>query len=130
VIAEWFPIASARSAWPSSIAARPSGSVVAPPLIIALQLRFGWQTTFLAVAHWAFSGWYCGCSSITRPTGTLASRPRRLALIREDPRSGRRSTAVARIIALPADVGNRALRAFCCDPVWWLYITWLPLYLY
>ena len=46
VIAEWFPVrerAFAMGIFNSGVAI---GNIVAPPLIVFLQIRFGWQTTF------------------------------------------------------------------------------------
>ena len=42
------------------------------------------------------------------------------------PHDGDRVATAARV---PADVGI-VLARFLTDPVWWLYITWLPVYLY
>ena len=54
VIAEWFPIRQRALGMAIFNSGTSIGSVVAPPLIIALQLRFGWQTTFLAVGALGF----------------------------------------------------------------------------
>jgi len=55
--------------------------------------------------------------------------PEELKLIRED-----RVPGVARLPWLALlryrQTWAIVLSRFCCDPVWWLYITWLPLYLY
>src|ERR1700676_1521194 len=54
VIAEWFPVrerALGMAVFNSGVA---MGSVVAPPLIIALQFRFGWRVTFLCVGALGF----------------------------------------------------------------------------
>src|SRR5436853_2007126 len=56
VIAEWFPPrqrALGMGIFNSGVCV---GSILAPPLIVWLQLRFGWQTTFLFTGSLGF-GW-------------------------------------------------------------------------
>src|SRR6266567_3201302 len=56
VIAEWFPArqrALGMGIFNSGVCI---GSILAPPLIVWLQLRFGWQTTFLTTGALGF-GW-------------------------------------------------------------------------
>src|SRR5262245_59256450 len=48
VIAEWFPVHERALGMSIVNAASATGSIIAPPLVIWLQLRFGWQATFLA----------------------------------------------------------------------------------
>src|SRR6185295_15927448 len=55
VIAEWFPIrerAFAMGIFNSDVAI---GIIVAPPLIVFLQIRFGWQTAFLVTGGLGFA---------------------------------------------------------------------------
>jgi ACS family hexuronate transporter-like MFS transporter len=129
VIAEWFPIRQRALGMAIFNSGTSIGSVVAPPLIIALQLRYGWQTTFLAVGALGFL-WLVLWLIFYHPPGQHPRiTPEELALIRED-----RAPAAARLPWLELlryrQTWAIVLSRFCCDPVWWLYITWLPLYLY
>jgi len=129
VIAEWFPIRQRALGMAIFNSGTSIGSVIAPPMIIALQLAYGWQATFLAVGSLGFF-WLILWLAFYRPPD---QHPRitaaELALIRED----RPPTATQ--LSWPELLQYRqtwaiVLSRFCCDPVWWLYITWLPLYLY
>src|SRR5215207_658581 len=46
-VAEWFPVRQRAFGMAIFNSGAAVGSIVAPPLIIWLQLRYGWQTTFL-----------------------------------------------------------------------------------
>ena len=46
-VAEWFPVRQRALGMAVFNSGAAIGSVVAPPLIVWLQLRYGWQTTFL-----------------------------------------------------------------------------------
>ena len=122
VIAEWFPIRQRALGMAIFNSGTSIGSVIAPPMIIALQLAYGWQATFLAVGSLGFF-WLILWLAFYRPPD---QHPRitaaELALIRED----RPPTATQ--LSWPELLQYRqtwaiVLSRFCCDPVWWLYIT-------
>ena len=130
VIAEWFPVRERALGMAIVNAASAIGSVVAPPLIIWLQLRFGWQTTFLATGALGL-GWLILWLMLYKPPEEHSSiSPEELLLIREDrtPSAGRKLRW--RELLKHRQVWSIVLSRFLTDPVWWLYITWLPLYLY
>uniref|UniRef100_Q01QD8 Major facilitator superfamily MFS_1 n=1 Tax=Solibacter usitatus (strain Ellin6076) TaxID=234267 RepID=Q01QD8_SOLUE len=129
VIAEWFPPRQRALGMAIFNSGTSIGSVVATPLIIGLQIHFGWQATFLAVGGLGFVWLALWLRFYHPPHEHPRITPAELALISEG-----RPPAVAR---LPWKVLLRyrqtwaiLLSRFFCDPVWWLYITWLPLYLY
>lgn len=130
VIAEWFPVRERALGMAIVNAASAIGSVVAPPLIIWLQLRFGWQTTFLATGALGL-GWLVLWLMLYKPPEEHRSiSSEELLLIREDrtPSDGRKLRW--RELLKLRQVWSIVLSRFLTDPVWWLYITWLPLYLY
>jgi ACS family hexuronate transporter-like MFS transporter len=129
VIAEWFPIRQRALGMAIFNSGTSIGSVVAPPVIIALELRYGWQATFLAVGALGFLWLVLWLTFYHPPAQHPRITPEELALIRED------RVPVATPLSWPELLHYRQTWAivvsrFCCDPVWWLYITWLPLYLY
>jgi MFS transporter, ACS family, hexuronate transporter len=130
VIALWFP-ARQRALGMGIFNSGPSiGSVAAPPLIIGLQAWFGWQAAFLAVGAlgfvWLGFWWAFYRSPEDHPRITAEE----LDLIRD----GRDSKPLPPIPWLRLlryrEVWAIVLSRFLADPVWWLYITWLPKYLY
>ena len=130
VIAEWFPVRERALGMAIVNAASAIGSVVAPPLIIWLQLRFGWQTTFLATGALGLGWLVLWLMLYNRPEEHRSISSEELLLIREDrtPSAGRKLRW--RDLLKHRQVWSIVLSRFLTDPVWWLYITWLPLYLY
>jgi MFS transporter, ACS family, aldohexuronate transporter len=186
VIAEWFPVrqrALGMGIFNSGVCI---GSVIAPPLIVWLQLQFGWQTTFLTTGALGFvwlALWLLFYESPERHPWLTDEEYR---FIREDEGTGGREDAgmvergdagtrghgdagrpgeksgdrfgarrVSPRLPVPASPRPRVspsprspvspswrellrfrqtwaivFARFLTDPVWWLYITWLPLYLY
>jgi len=130
VIADWFPVrerALAMGIFNSGVAI---GLIIAPPFIVRLQLHYGWQATFLVTGCLGFAWlalWLLWYDSPTRHRAVTAEER---ALIAE----GRDPSAVERPVPWRDLVKYRqtwaiVLARFLTDPVWWLYITWLPLYL-
>jgi ACS family hexuronate transporter-like MFS transporter len=54
VIAEWFPVRERAFAMAIFNSGAAIGSIVAPPLIVWLQLRYGWQATFVVTGALGF----------------------------------------------------------------------------
>ena len=132
VIAEWFPRrerALAMGIFNSGVCI---GSIMAPPLIVWLQIRFGWQMTFLATGTLGFfwlALWLLFYKSPDKH-GTITAEE--YALIKEGPASSSQSKPAIswfQLLRCP-QTWAIVLSRFFTDPVWWLYITWLPLYLY
>jgi len=130
VIAEWFPVherAFAMGIFNSGVAI---GNIVAPPLIVFLQIRFGWQTAFLVTGGLGFVWlvlWLMFYETPERHTSLSREEYVHIKYGSEnDTDSGRFSW---RRLLKYRQVWAIVLARFVTDPVWWLYITWLPLYL-
>jgi len=137
VMAEWMPArerALGMGIFNSGVSV---GSIVAPPLIVWLQLTFGWKAAFLVTGSLGFLWLIAWQALYEAPDRHPALSRAELDLIRDgapeaaatpESRAGRQP-------AYRALLGQRQVWAivaarFVTDPVWWLYITWLPLYLY
>lgn len=131
VIAEWFPVrqrALGMGIFNSGVCV---GSIMAPPLIVWLQLRYGWQTTFLTTGALGFGWLALWLLFYESPERHRAITAEEYAFIKE----GQPATTPSRKFSWLELLKFRetwaiVLSRFLTDPVWWLYITWLPLYLY
>ena len=100
------------------------GSAVAAPLIIWLDLRWGWRVTFIATGAlgfiWLTAWWllYPRQEPVRGSGGSPLASPNA---------AGRR---IHSSIFTSRKVIGLILARFLCDPVWWLYVNWLPLYLH
>jgi len=129
VIAEWFPVrerAFAMGIFNSGVAI---GNIVAFPLVTWLQLRFGWKTTFLVTGALGF-GWLLLWRWLyDAPDHHRALTRAEYTLIKEGRTAAARPMAWGRLLEY-RQTWSIVLARFLTDPVWWLYITWLPVYLY
>jgi ACS family hexuronate transporter-like MFS transporter len=130
VIAEWFPARQRALGMAIFNSGTSIGSVVAPPLIIGLQLRFGWQATFLAVGGLGFLWLALWLAFYAPPEKHPRIAPEELTLIHADRDFASTARASWGELLRYRQTWAIVLSRFCADPVWWLYITWLPLYLY
>lgn len=130
VIAEWFPPRQ-RALGMGIFNSGPSiGSVIAPPLIIWMQTMFGWRATFLVVGGSGFLWLLVWLWFYDSPDRHPRITPEERALIREGREKEAAPRATWRQIMRHREAWAIVLSRFCADPVWWLYITWLPMYLY
>ena len=137
--AEWFPIHQRALAQGIFNAGASTGAIIAPPLVAVLYVMFGWQATFVLLALLGFL-WLVPW----------------LVLVRSGPSSHPWLSEEERDYILPGqrvqtedneegDVNSFApgwfemlkyrqswsviASRFFLDPVWWLFATWLPIYL-
>ena len=132
-VAEWFPIRERAFGMAIFNSGAAIGSVIAPPLIVWLSVNYGWRTTFIVTGSLGF---------VWLIIWLLAYQtPERHAWLTDDERQlirdGQRTTSDADVSAAPRwrellryrQVWAIVIARLLTDPVWWLYISWLPKYL-
>ncbi len=140
-VSEWFPARQRALGMAIFNSGAAIGSIVAPPVIVGLTTYFGhWQPTFLVTGTLGFGWLLLWWLVYDKPENHKWMTERELRLIREeDTESAGRGDAETVAKLQPAPGWLELLRyrqtwgivvaRFLVDPVWWLYITWLPLYL-
>ncbi len=133
--AEWFPIRERALAQGIFNSGAALGAVVSAPVVALLYIQFGWKGTFIAIGALGFV-WLLPWLLIYK------APPERHPWLSEEERdyilSGQRATAseddeqaapgwleMLRYRQSWAVIGSR----FFLDPVWWLFVSWLPIYL-
>lgn len=151
-VAEWFPARQRAFGMAIFNSGAAIGSIVAPPIIVGLTAYFGhWQETFLVTGALGFLWLILWLVIYDTPERHRWLTREEYALIRADDDVVEKESISAPIEASgssgtaesqPAEkslgwldlLSYRqtwaiVLARFLVDPVWWLYITWLPLFL-
>ena len=131
-IAEWFPVEERALGIGIINTGATLGSAIAPPLIVWLQASYGWRSTFvltgisgfLWLALWEF------CYQIPSKHRWLGADE--LKRISADSSDRTKAVPLAGWVTLLRDrrVFGIVLSRFLGDSVWWLFLVWLPLYLF
>jgi ACS family hexuronate transporter-like MFS transporter len=138
VIAEWFPVKQRAFGMSVVNCGAALGSVVAPPIIIWLQLNYGWKSAFIATGSAGFI-WLVLWLIIYSPPGKhkwITNEEKELVSesISEIPSSiiSEKETPDIGLLQLLRNrkVWGIIIARFFGDPIWWLYLVWLPLYLF
>jgi ACS family hexuronate transporter-like MFS transporter len=131
VIAEWFPQKERALGMAIFNGGASMGGVIAPLFVARfLAPRVGWRISFLIVGALGFV-WLIAWHAVYRP---LAQHPRVSAEERQYIQEGQALAApslppsLRTLLSLRETWGILVAR-FLVDPVWWLYILWLPTYL-
>lgn len=132
--AEWFPVRERAFAQGLFNAGASVGAVVSAPLIAYFYGAVGWRTTFLLIGAlgliWVIPWWIVNkASPRTHPWLTEAERQHIL--------DGQPAPADGAEVALPVATLLRYRQSwavlvsrFLLDPIWWLFVSWLPIYLH
>jgi ACS family hexuronate transporter-like MFS transporter len=131
VIAEWFPQKERAIGMAIFNGGASMGGVIAPLLVARLlDPLVGWRISFLIVGVLGFL-WLVAWLAIYRP---LSQHPRVSQREREYIMEGQPvvvqgpAPSLASLLALRQTWGILLAR-FLVDPIWWLYMLWLPTYL-
>jgi ACS family hexuronate transporter-like MFS transporter len=149
-VAEWFPARQRALGMGIFNSGAAIGSVVAPPIIVGLTTYLGhWQPTFLFTGALGFIWLILWWIVYDKPERHKWLTNDEYLLIRSDenitepvpPPEATVATDIPQAVPEEKAVGwlklltfkqtwGIVLARFLVDPVWWLYITWLPLFLH
>ena len=124
-VAEWFPRRERALATGIFNAGTNVGAVVAPLVVPWLTYAYGWRAAFVVTGAAGFIWLAAWWRSYDEPTRHRSLGAAELAYIRQDP-----STSDAPI-AWRAILPHRQTWAFAAgklitDPIWWVYLFWIP----
>jgi ACS family hexuronate transporter-like MFS transporter len=135
--AEWFPVRERALAQGIFNSGASLGAVISAPLIAGLYLLMGWQATFVVVGLlgfiWVIPWWYLN-RDVPEAHPWLSEAERRHILGGRSPAAGPaapeddRPLGFRRLLSYPQSWSVIASRFFL-DPIWWMFVNWLPIYL-
>ncbi|MGB2867404.1 MAG: MFS transporter [Bacteroidota bacterium] len=124
-IAEWFPKKERALATGIFNAGSNIGAVVTPLVVPWITLTYGWQWAFIATGAlgfiWLLFWWF----SYRRPEEHPKVTKEELAHIQSDPAESSEPVKWRRLF-LHRQTWAFAVGKFMTDPVWWIYLFWVP----
>jgi MFS transporter, ACS family, hexuronate transporter len=124
-VAEWFPRQERALATGIFNAGTNVGAIVTPLLVPAITLTLGWRAAFLITGSFTVF-WLIAWLTIYRPPREQPRlRPSELALIESDPPDPPESVPWTSLLRV-RETWAYALAKFLIDPIWWMYLFWLP----
>ena len=135
--AEWFPPKERAIAQGIFGAGASLGSVVSAPIIALLYIAFGWKVTFLLIAGLGLM-WVIPWLVVNKATPDkhpwLTEEERVHILSRSPLAEGKISADDTPVLSWKELLKFRntwgiIMGRFFIDPVWWLFVTWLPTFL-
>lgn len=133
--AEWFPAKERAIAQGIFGAGASLGSVVAAPFIVLLYLSIGWQGTFIAIAALGLL-WIIPWVLINKSTPDkhpwITYKEQKHIL--DNSINNANNTSLIKVFSWKELIQLKKtwgiiLSRFFIDPVWWLFVTWLPTFL-
>ena len=124
-VAEWFPKRERALAVGICNAGTNIGAIVTPLLVPAITVAFGWQAAFVLTGGLSIL-WLLGWLLIYRlPLAQPRVSQAELNLIHSDPPDPPEEIPMSRLLRR-REVWAYAGAKFLTDPVWWLFLFWLP----
>jgi MFS transporter, ACS family, hexuronate transporter len=120
-IAQWFPVRERALGMGIANTGASLGPALAIPVIVSLRDLFGWRAVFVITGAMGFVWLVLWLVFYLRP-GAPGSAASPDAVLESPPISW------SVLLRRPEAWGIIAAR-FLGDPIWWLYINWMPLYL-
>ncbi len=132
---EWHPIKERAIAQGIFNAGASLGSVIAPALIAFLYAQFGWRTTFIILGLvgfiWIFP-WLVINKAKPEKHPWITEKEREMILSDRispvDESKKEKGLPLTKILSFKESWGVLVSRFFI-EPIWWLFVGWMPLYL-
>jgi len=133
--AEWFPIKERAIAQGIFNAGASIGSVIAPPFIAILWVAFGWRITFLINGIiglvWIIP-WLIFNKNIPSKHPWITEEEKKYIVAGqhkdEQVNKDKKGLSIKKILSFKAS-WSVLISRFFLEPIWWLFVGWMPIYL-
>ncbi len=128
-VAEWFPKRERALATGLFNSGSNIGAIVTPLVVPWLTLRFGWRMAFVATGAIGFFWILCWLALYHRPEQDTRVGAAELAYIHsdpQDPETTNKMTVPWLTLLKLRQAWAIALGKFFTDPIWWVYLFWMP----
>jgi ACS family hexuronate transporter-like MFS transporter len=125
-IAEWFPKKERAVATGIFNSGTNVGAIVTPLVVPWLTLRFGWRMAFIATGALGFLWIAAWLAWYRRPEESKLVSPGELALIQSDAQESATISVPWQSLVKLRQAWAVGLGKFFTDPIWWVYLFWMP----
>jgi ACS family hexuronate transporter-like MFS transporter len=133
VNAEWFPLRERAIAQGFYSAASSLGNILVPLVIPVLFIGLGWRTTFLILGGvcfiWVIPWYVVHKSSPGKHPWITSVEQHHIQDGQPLAEKKEKNTLSIKTLLLDRKSYSVVLSRFFLDPVWWMFMTWLPVYL-
>ena len=124
-VAEWFPKKERAFATGLFNAGTNIGAIVTPLVVPGIVLAFGWQMAFIVTGVAGLVWLPIWLLVYRRPREAKGLSARELAHIEQDPADPIEKIGWAKLLS-KRETWAYALGKFLIDPIWWMFLFWLP----
>lgn len=128
-VAEWFPKRERALATGLFNSGSNIGAIVTPLVVPWITHRFGWRMAFIATGAIGFFWVLCWLSLYHRPEHDTRVSAAEMAHIQSDPPDQNtmpEKTVPWRTLLRLRQAWAIAIGKFFTDPIWWVYLFWMP----
>jgi len=125
-VAEWFPKRERAIATGLFNSGTNVGAIVAPLVVPWLTLRYGWRMAFIATGALGLVWIAAWLALYRRPEESRLVSPSELAFIKSDPEQAVATQVPWRTLLRLRQAWAVGLGKFFTDPIWWVYLFWMP----
>jgi ACS family hexuronate transporter-like MFS transporter len=124
-VAEWFPQRERALAVGTFNAGANVGAIITPLLVPAITLAYGWRMAFVATGLFSIIWIVAWLAIYRRPRHHARVNATELALIESDPVEPAGRMAWSSLFT-KRETWAYAVPKFLTDPIWWMFLFWLP----
>jgi ACS family hexuronate transporter-like MFS transporter len=126
-VAEWFPKRERALANSIFNAGSGIGAIITPLIVPAITLAYGWRATFVITGSFSLIWLVVWIAMYRHPRNHPRVGAAELALIESDPpdTEAQQNIPWSRLLRVK-ETWAYALAKFLIDPIWWMYLFWLP----
>ncbi len=129
-IAEWFPKKERALATGLFNSGSNIGAITTPLIVPWLTIRFGWRMAFIGTGALGALWIIAWLALYRRPEESKLISAQELAYIRSDPESAAPAPVPWPVMLRSRQAWAVALGKFFTDPIWWVYLFWMPDFLH
>jgi ACS family hexuronate transporter-like MFS transporter len=131
VIAEWFPKQERALATGIFVAGTNVGAIITPLIVPFITYRWGWRAAFIVTGSFSLIWLILWLKIYRRPQEHSEVSAGELAFINSDSSANPDASRAAvnmpwRTLLRVPETWAYALARFLIDPIWWMFLFWLP----